>query len=143
MSKWQKFWHAIYYGITVIGGILIAMYFTLLVLPVSFFVKVYEFSVDDISVGDRAVFVTTRDVRRTVGGNAIEEVNIENPEWEIEETYTYRRSALAEGWLRTVSRTVDYIHQNKWEYELILHITYDLPFGIKKILILSDTYTVN
>jgi len=126
----------------VIWGLFTLVYLWLLFAPSSAFVDVKEFQAIDTKVGEKMHFIAIRDTKHPWVWTVIEEINISRDNI-TEILFRNQKEVLTEAGLRTVSREIDYIHKEPWNYELHLHITHEVGlFGIKKRILLSDTYLV-
>ena len=118
------------------------MYMTILFLPSSYFVDVKEFQAIDTRVWEKMHFIAIRDAKWWGGWKVIEEVNIVRDDL-TEVLWRNEKEVLTEKWLKMVTRELDYVHREPWEYILHLHIKHDIGFmGIKKVINLSDEYIV-
>ena len=118
------------------------LYMSILFAPSRYFVDVKEFQAIDTKVGEKMHFIAIRDTKHPWVWTVIEEINISRDNI-TQILFRNQKEVLTEAGLRTVSREIDYIHQEPWNYELHLHITHEVGlFGIKKRILLSDTYLV-
>ena len=134
--------HIVYYGVTILWGILLAIYFFLMSVPLERVIDVKSFTVPDITVGEKVKFYSVRNVKHNIWWEVIEEINMITDEWD-QVIFRNKREVFAEKSNKTVSREVEYVHTHTWDYNLSLYLLYDIGIlWVQRARLLEDSYTV-
>lgn len=92
----------------------------LIAIPWEYYINNKSFTIEDIKVWESPRFVSTRLSRWDYSWIVIQEITQEI-DWVYYTPYRGEREVLAEKWLKTVSRVINYTHYNTWRYVLHIH----------------------
>lgn len=107
-----------------------------------YWVEIESFHVDDIHLGEKIVFTSTRDVKvKSLPGSAIDEIDIIDADT-YRTVYTSERPTVAERGSKTITKEIDYVHTETGNYEFRATVVSKLPYGVEMTRELTAQYRV-